>query len=91
VDDRSQPPPRTPRPARPDRQGSAVDKLLNVDEAAVVLGTSSRFPRRLIAERRIRFVRVGRHVRIPASALDDFVREGTVEPIVLTWSAGRVA
>ena len=68
-----------------------MEKLLNVDEAAAVLGTSSRFPRRLIAERRIRFVRVGRHVRIPASAVDDFVRDGTVEPIVLTWRAGRVA
>ncbi|NMM25131.1 MAG: helix-turn-helix domain-containing protein [Phycicoccus sp.] len=68
-----------------------MEKLLNVDEAATMLGTSSRFPRRLIAERRIRFVRVGRHVRIPASAVDEFVLEGTVEPIVLTWRAGRVA
>jgi excisionase family DNA binding protein len=56
-----------------------VEKLLTVDEAAVLLGTTARFPRRLIAERRIRFVRVGRHVRIPLSALDDFVQEGTVE------------
>jgi len=68
-----------------------MEKLMNVDEAAAALGTSSRFPRRLIAERRIRFVRVGRHVRIPASAVDDFLRENTVEPIVLTWRAGRVA
>lgn len=67
-----------------------MEKLLNVDEAAAALGTSSRFPRRLIAERRIRFVRIGRHVRIPASALDDFLREGTVEPIILTWRAGQV-
>ncbi len=68
-----------------------MEKLLNVDEAAAALGTSSRFPRRLIAERRIRFERIGRHVRIPASALDGFLREGTVEPIILTWRAGRVA
>ncbi|HXR68634.1 MAG TPA: excisionase family DNA-binding protein [Dermatophilaceae bacterium] len=46
-----------------------MEKLLSVDEVAGVLGTSERFPRRLIAERRIRFVRVGRHVRIPVSAL----------------------
>jgi excisionase family DNA binding protein len=68
-----------------------VEKLLNVDEAAAALGTTSRFPRRLIAERRIRFVRIGRHVRIPTSAVDDFLRENTVEPIVLNWRAGRVA
>ncbi|MFF1835044.1 hypothetical protein ACFVXE_12695 [Streptomyces sp. NPDC058231] len=32
-----------------------------------------RFPRRLIAERRIVFVKMGWHVRIPESALTDFV------------------
>jgi excisionase family DNA binding protein len=40
-------------------------KLLTVHQAAERLGTTVRFPRRLIAERRITFVRVGRHVRIP--------------------------
>jgi excisionase family DNA binding protein len=39
-------------------------------------------PRRLPAERRIRFVRVGRHVRIPASTVEELIRDGTVEPIV---------
>jgi len=42
-----------------------VERLLTVAEVAELLGTSERFPRRLIAERRIRFVRIGRHVRIP--------------------------
>jgi excisionase family DNA binding protein len=56
-------------------------ELLSVDETAVVLGTGVRFPRRLISERRIRFVRVGRHVRIPRSALDEFIASGTVEPM----------
>jgi len=64
-----------------------MDHLLNVDEAAAVLGTTSRFPRRLIAERRIRFVRVGRHVRIPASALEEFVIAGTVDPVLLRRGA----
>lgn len=64
-----------------------MEKLMNVDEAAAALGTSSRFPRRLIAERRIRFVRVGRHVRIPASALEDYVSSGTVEPVRLWGGA----
>jgi excisionase family DNA binding protein len=57
------------------------DLLLTVDEAARLLGTTPRFPRRLIAERRIRFVRVGRHVRIPRVALDEFIAAGTVEPM----------
>ncbi len=64
---------------------SAVDRLLTCREAAEALGTfntsGDRFPRRLIAERRIRFVRVGRHVRIPESALREFIEAGTVEPV----------
>ena len=80
-------PPLTPQPMRSERQGKVVEKLLNVDEAAAVLGTSSRFPRRLIAERRIRFVRIGRHVRIPASALEEYVNSGTVQPVTLSRGA----
>jgi excisionase family DNA binding protein len=63
------------------RSAPQVERLLTVDEAAELLGTTVRFPRRLIAERRIRFVRVGRHVRIPVSALWQFIESGTVEPV----------
>jgi excisionase family DNA binding protein len=56
------------------------DPLFTVDEAAELLGTGPRFPRRLIAERRIRYVKVGRHVRIPQSALIEFVTANTVNP-----------
>ncbi|TDD64515.1 helix-turn-helix domain-containing protein [Jiangella aurantiaca] len=67
-----------------------MDRLLTVDEAAEILGTTSRFPRRLIAERRIRFVKVGgHHVRIPLSALAAFIAAGTVEPTEVRWHAGR--
>jgi len=58
-----------------------MQRLLSVDEAATVLGTTARFPRRLIAERRIRFVRIGRHVRIPECELEAFVEAGTVNPV----------
>ncbi len=58
-----------------------MDRLLNLDEVAAVLGTSARFPRRLIAERRIRFVHVGRHVRIPESAVKEYIASGVVEPV----------
>lgn len=60
-----------------------MERLLTVTEVADLLGTTERFPRRLIAERRIRFVRVGRHVRIPESALREFVAAGMVEPVIL--------
>ena len=56
------------------------DPLLTVEQAGELLGTGPRFPRRLIAERRIRFVKVGRHVRIPESALIAYIAAGTVEP-----------
>lgn len=67
-----------------------MDRLLTVDEAAEVLGTTSRFPRRLIAERRIRFVKLGHHVRIPESAIAEFVAHGTVDPVEVTWHGGKV-
>jgi excisionase family DNA binding protein len=62
-------------------QKTDTDRLLTVGEAAERLGTSVRFPRRLIAERRIRFVRVGRHVRIPLSAIGEYIESHTVQPI----------
>jgi excisionase family DNA binding protein len=65
-----------------------ADRLLTVTEVAERLGTSERFPRRLIEERRITFVRIGRKVRIPESALNDFIAAGLVHPITTrTWRA----
>jgi excisionase family DNA binding protein len=56
-------------------------RLLTVEAAAEYMSTSVRFVRRLIAERRIEFVRIGRHVRISESALADFIEAGRVEPL----------
>ena len=72
------------------RSVQPVERLLTVSEAAELLGTTERFPRRLISERRIRFVRVGRHVRIPESALREFINAGMVEPVTMTRK-GRAA
>jgi excisionase family DNA binding protein len=70
------------------------DRLLTVAQSAELLGTSERFPRRLIAERRIRFVRLGEsgkrgHVRIPESSLREFIAARLVEPMRTpdTWRA----
>jgi excisionase family DNA binding protein len=57
-----------------------MERLLTVEEAAERLGTSARFVRRLIAERRIAYTKLGRHVRIAARDLDAFVASGRIEP-----------
>lgn len=56
------------------------DRYLNVREVAELLGTSVRFPRRLIEERRITYVKIGRHVRIPESAVREYISAHTIEP-----------
>lgn len=59
--------------------GVRIERLLTIAQVAELLGTTERFPR-LIAERRIKFVRVGRQVRIPESALCAFISARVVEP-----------
>jgi excisionase family DNA binding protein len=56
-----------------------LDTLLTVEQAAERLGTSERFVRRLIAERRIAYTKLGRHVRIATRDLDAFILAGRVE------------
>ena len=56
-----------------------TDKLLTVEEAADRLGTSVRFVRRLVLERRIAYIKVGRHVRISEADLAGFVAAGRIE------------
>lgn len=71
---------------------NGVKRLLTIAQAAELLSTSPRFPRRLIEERRIRFVRIGRHIRIPESALREFIAAGLVEPMTdCSPNRGRVA
>lgn len=66
-------------------------RYLSVDQVAELLGTTARFPRRLIEERRIRYVKVGRHVRIPASAVEEYIDSHTVEPVRLRRAGLRRA
>ena len=56
------------------------ERLLTLEESAEILGTGLRFARRLIAERRIEFAKIGRHVRIPQRALQTFIEASTVHP-----------
>lgn len=54
--------------------------LLNVDQAAECLGTSPRFIRRLVSQRRIAFTKLGKHIRIDSGDLEAFIAAGRVEP-----------
>jgi excisionase family DNA binding protein len=60
-----------------------MDRMLNIDQVAERLGTSPRFVRRLVAERRIAFTKVGRHVRFNPADIEGFIQAGRVEP----WAA----
>jgi excisionase family DNA binding protein len=61
------------------REITELETMLTVEQAAERLGTSERFVRRLIAERRITYVKLGRHVRITEHDLINFVTTGRVE------------
>ncbi len=62
--------------------------LLTVDEAAERLSTKPRFIRRLIAEKRIPYVKLGSHVRIDSTDLDAFIAAGRVQPPARQLSLG---
>ncbi|MFJ1594260.1 helix-turn-helix domain-containing protein [Kitasatospora albolonga] len=57
---------------------TTTDPLLTVEQAAYRLGTGVRFIRRLVQERRIRYVKLGKPVRIPESAIAAYIEERTV-------------
>jgi excisionase family DNA binding protein len=61
------------------RGDAELDTLLSIEQAAERLGTSVRFVRRLVFERRIAYMKVGRHVRIATCDLDAFISAGRVE------------
>lgn len=73
------------------RTTSGTERFLSVEEVAERLGTTVRFPRRLIAERRIEFVRIGRHVRIAESVLNAYIKRCTVEPMPTRGRGRRAA
>jgi len=56
---------------------TAGERYLSVSQVAAILGTTERFPRRLIEERRIEVAHFGRHVRIAESVLLAYIAECT--------------
>jgi excisionase family DNA binding protein len=71
-----------------DREDSA-DRLLTPQEAAERLGTSPRFVRRLVFERRIAYCKLGRYVRFHPDDVDEYIAANRVE--VGAVEAGRPA
>jgi excisionase family DNA binding protein len=70
----------TSQPAqRKDLDGSPRDQLMTVEQAGEYLGTGERFIRRLITERRISYVKVGKYVRLERSALEALVDANRVQ------------
>jgi excisionase family DNA binding protein len=61
--------------------GIGLGELLTSGEVAERLKVSLRFVRRLVAERRIEYVKVGRSVRFAPEAVADYVERNKVVPI----------
>lgn len=59
---------------------SGSGDLLTIIEAAERLAVGPRFVRRLIAERRIRYFKIGTHIRISAADLETWILGCQVEP-----------
>lgn len=63
--------------------------MLSVIPVPLRLGTQPRFVRLLVAECRIPFIKLGRHVRIDSADLDAYVFAGRVEPPDRVVAASR--
>jgi excisionase family DNA binding protein len=57
------------------------DELMTSKEVAALLRQTERFVRRLVAERRIAYVKVGRAVRFEASAVVAYIEANRVVPV----------
>jgi excisionase family DNA binding protein len=70
---------------------TVVDEVLTIEQAAARIQMSERYVRRLVAERRIPFHKLGRSVRIKAVDLAAHVESGRVEPLTASgvWSGMR--
>jgi excisionase family DNA binding protein len=54
--------------------------LLDIDALAGRLGVNARFVRRLVEERRIPFLKIGKFVRFDPVAIDTWIQSNRVEP-----------
>ncbi len=59
--------------------GAGATPLLTIDEVATMLNVSTRFVRRLVAERRITFHKIGHYVRFDACDGEAWIAAGRVQ------------
>jgi excisionase family DNA binding protein len=80
-----------PAANHPTNDRGDVEQLLTKEEAARILKVAVRYIDRCVLERRIRFVKLGRYIRIPRSAIDEYVARCTVDarPAELAGSRPR--
>ncbi len=71
----------TKRPIDYRRDDASAVRLLGVLDVAERLGTSERFVRRLVSERRLPFHKVGKFVRFDPEDIDIWLADHRVEPI----------
>jgi excisionase family DNA binding protein len=57
-----------------------MEELIDVEAVARRLGVTVRFVRRLVFERRIAYVKVGRHVRFEPAVVERWIAEARQEP-----------
>jgi excisionase family DNA binding protein len=57
------------------------ERLYTCADAGEATGTTERFWRGLVEQKRVRYVKLGKFVRIPESAISQLLAEGTVEPL----------
>lgn len=55
--------------------------LLDIEQAAHRLNVTPRFIRRLIAQRRIDYLKIGKFIRFHPSDLDNWIEDQRVQPI----------
>lgn len=67
---------------------SLDDAPLNIQEAAHRLGVSVRYMRRMVDEKRVRYLKVGRLVRFRGPDLEAFLKQAEVEPVSVSGPTG---
>jgi len=63
------------------RSSKVESELLTAEEVAARLRRTTRFVRRLVSERRIEYVKVGRSVMFRTSAIDDYIERHRFPPL----------
>lgn len=68
---------------------TSAEGLLDIDGLADRLGVGERFVRRLVEERRIPFLKIGRLVRFDADEVEAWIGSRRVEPMAVVPSLHR--